>query len=239
MMLEYRDDNLFKGNRIYAQTAHDALQGDFYVSVTSALDVFVDYAHKQFLLQSTPDTYGAIMKRTADMGTLLHGMFEAHLLGKPVDITQETEKPFQNFLELAEKHKLRASGTEMQVVSKTYGYCGTLDFFGLMDGELTIIDFKSGNSKISHGWQCGAYLYAYNEMTGNSVNKMAVVQVHRNGRDKKVLKYVHNDSCFEAFLSCLNVFRMGYFNELKKLQWKYLLQNPLQTYYKQLYKGEI
>jgi hypothetical protein len=234
-----RIDNLFKNIRVYGKDKEAIMNGDFYPSSSSILASVKSYDDCQFLLTHSANSYQTIMDSAAAKGVALHDAFESYFKGTPIVPTPDLAPAYQNFLGLVDKHKIQANTTEMEVVSEKYGYAGTLDFIGLFDDELALIDWKTGTRfDIKYGWQMASYARAYEEPNPekNKLDRVIGVQIPRTGRAPKIFKYEHVDSCFEAFLSALNTFRMVYFNDLRKLDWRYLFKNPLETYYEDYFK---
>lgn len=72
---------------------------------------------------------------------------------------------WENWMDKVEPEVLES---EYFVISKKHGYAGTADLICNIDGELWIVDYKTGNKSISHGVQLAAYRQAYKEMTGKT-----------------------------------------------------------------------
>ncbi|MHA1449606.1 MAG: PD-(D/E)XK nuclease family protein [Candidatus Hodarchaeales archaeon] len=68
------------------------------------------------------------------------------------------------------------NGVEFPVVSKDYRFAGTVDLLAVVDGYITIIDFKTSKRVIKkHELQCAAYAQAFSESYGFQVENTAVV----------------------------------------------------------------
>lgn len=204
--------------RLYAENDIELAAGNFYISVTTILSIICGRDERNFMITSSPDYYKSIMETASDTGTQIHKAIQADLLGQPYS-TEGIEKPIENWKKLKEKHNLTATTTEIQVVSEEYGYAGTLDWEGTIENEPAVFELKSGLYQITAGWQLAAYKHC---LDPENKKKMVGVQVHRNGKDFGIYRYQYVDACFKAFLSALNCFRMYYYNELKRLDWKFL-----------------
>jgi len=70
---------------------------------------------------------------------------------------------------------------EHRVFSRLYGYAGTLDWLGRIDGRLSIIDYKTGPVVPSYGPQTAAYAEAHAEETGERVARRYALRLKFDG----------------------------------------------------------
>jgi len=82
---------------------------------------------------------------SADLGSRVHAVAEAIALGQSPEVTED-EAPFieayrRDFLE---RHKPTFRAVEFMVYSQRYLYGGTADAAVVIDGELWLIDYKTG-----------------------------------------------------------------------------------------------
>lgn len=213
--------------RVYAESEDALKAGEFYISVTTLLSVVADRDFVSFLQVKTKQEKDKIFDEAANHGSEIHTLIQKSMDGEECELG-EYEKPVSNFLELCAKNSIEIADHEIQVHSD-YGYAGSMDFRGTIGDKTCAIEFKSGKYLIQAGWQLAAYYKAYEEITGETLDCMIGIQCHRNGEDKNIFRYRHIDSCFVAFLSAMNVFRMIYFNKLKKLNWKFLMESPVEA----------
>jgi hypothetical protein len=54
-------------------------------------------------------------------------------------------RAYNNFLRWADENEFELLGSELQLVSDVYNYGGTIDYYGLINGKLMIMDFKTSN----------------------------------------------------------------------------------------------
>lgn len=67
------------------------------------------------------------------------------------------------------EHEVVPLAIERRVLSQRYGYAGTTDFFGHVDGKLCVLDFKTGGGIYDEMWlQTAAYEVALREELGIS-----------------------------------------------------------------------
>lgn len=211
------------GWRWYCQEGQEGSPANWYASVTNILSVAVPEQLKKYFQDNSKAKQEKVLTQTAEIGSLIHSMIERDLKDQAVAITAETEKPFHNWLELKEKHRIRAKHTELFIHSDRHGFAGTADIVGEFDGKECVMDIKTGFFSVKAGWQLGAYRMALQEM--NIVNPecgMVGIQIHRDGSTGKPFVYEHYQFCEKTFLACLQVFRGLYFTKLNKMGWKYL-----------------
>jgi hypothetical protein len=68
------------------------------------------------------------------------------------------ENAFISFLEWTKHHTIEPVLIEEQLVSERYRFGGTFDFLGVIDGHLTLLDFKTGKALYDESWyQLAAY----------------------------------------------------------------------------------
>jgi len=110
-------------------------------------------------------------KSTLDVGKLLHAYIQADLEGAVVNevgYTQEqiglAKKSFAQYLRWKDGKQIKAIKTEYVMVSEKYKYGGTLDALLELDGELTLLDWKTSSYiSVDYKLQVVAYLYLLNE----------------------------------------------------------------------------
>lgn len=104
----------------------------------------------------------------ADVGKAVHKYAEGVLLGGPA-IAEVPDDPairagvtaFEAWLA---EHTLEPMGLERRVLSKKFYYAGTTDFYGRIDGNLAVLDFKTSTAIYNEMWlQTAAYELALQE----------------------------------------------------------------------------
>ena len=88
----------------------------------------------------------------ASIGSLAHAFVLAELQGKQPDTKDYTGNQIElaknclaSYNEWKGKRKIEPIIVEQQLVSEEFKYGGTPDFFGKVDGVLTLTDYKTGN----------------------------------------------------------------------------------------------
>lgn len=97
--------------------------------------------------------------------------------------------------------------SEGRVFSRLYGYAGTLDWIGIVDGKLSLFDWKTGPTVPAYALQTAAYADAYAEETGQRVERRYAVRLKQDGT-----------YCFEPFASRDDI--VNFRAALRVVQWK-------------------
>lgn len=84
-------------------------------------------------------------KDAGDLGTLLHKWIEDYIKGNNpgVPVNKLLQKSVERFLKWEKEHDVEFLVSEQVIFSKTYEYCGTLDFICKYEGDLYIGDLKT------------------------------------------------------------------------------------------------
>ena len=98
---------------------------------------------------------------------------------------------------------------EMLVHNSTYGYCGTLDRIGTMQGKLYLLDIKSGVKEWWHGLQVAAYGLC---LAPDTIYKRACVYLTKEG--KYHLQYYIDRKDYNDWLCTLRVYQIKKENNL-------------------------
>lgn len=121
----------------------------------------------------------------ADYGTMAHAWLEAHLKGVRVDL-EALPLPARNavnaYLKWQEDHKLETIKTEETFYNCKLNYAGTADWVGKLDGELSVIDWKT-SSGIFFNYVIQDWGYALADETQNADRLYRQVGVGRFGKD--------------------------------------------------------
>lgn len=91
-----------------------------------------------------------------------------------------------SFAEWLEKNEVEVIETEL-FVSSEYGYAGRLDLIVKLDGDIWIVDIKTGAHRPSHGLQLKFYEQAYKEATGEP-SRMGVLRLTDSLKGRPTLR---------------------------------------------------
>ena len=121
----------------------------------------------------------------ADYGTLTHSWIEAFFHDKAPTI-ESLPEPSQNavkaFLTWKDEHKLKTIKTETTFYHCEANIAGTCDWIGEIDGELTLMDWKTSSGIFEKmPVQCWGYAYCDESQNGSRLYKQ--VGIGRFGKD--------------------------------------------------------
>lgn len=129
-------------------------------------------------------------ERACSVGTLVHEMIEAHIYGQdeytPPEGTSETDvlaaiEGLQAYIKWEEENNVEYLESEIGMVSETWQYGGTADAIALVNGVVTLIDFKTSRSVYAeHIVQLGAYMSGIEETTDYKIEQCMVIKVDKN-----------------------------------------------------------
>ena len=144
------------------------------------------------------------MNKGGNRGTRLHEVCEKYILNDP----NACRGAFPDVIELFKLVKpilderidnIRA--TEARMYSEKYRLAGTVDLVADLDGELTIIDFKSAHnipneSKLNdNAIQMCAYAYMWGEITGVDIDRMVNIYAINSGQYTTAKDFCYESKC--------------------------------------------
>jgi hypothetical protein len=186
------------------------------------------------LVDVAKDTWRVSKQQAADIGTVAHGVFEDTLAGKDVklplqfepnvarhftqDMIDQCNNAVDAGLRFIREHDIHVVKTEGVRWSPTYGYIGTGDLVGKIDGKLSIADWKTSKRLYpTVRLQLSAYKQAWEEehpdqiieqRVGINTTKEGVLEYEVYGNDT-------HDEDLNVFLSLIHVWRWDRVNQGK------------------------
>ena len=164
--------------------------------------------------------------KAANVGTIVHERIMAYYKGYTIDKSNiapdawtASNNSMKSFREWAKPRKVKPIVIEEPMVSDTYGYGGTPDLFGNMDGELTLLDFKTGSDLYEEQFiQLAAYKNLLEEQ-GYFPKKIVILNIPKTGDDNFTVKSISADDKtmdlrFEKFIHLVKIWHLD--NELKE-----------------------
>lgn len=131
------------------------LDGERLPSVTTILSRFKESGalmHWAWECGKRGEDYREVRDKAANIGTIAHEMVECHIRGISFESTlyapelvERARKSFEAFLEWAGSTQLKATQTEVMLMSKEHRFGGTLDAM-LVNGKLALGDWKTSNA---------------------------------------------------------------------------------------------
>lgn len=158
--------------------------------------------------------------RLAGIGTLTHQMILDYLKGQATDTSEyaDDEKDlaancFLKYLEWERQQKgeIEPIFLEEEFVSEVYGFGGRLDFFGLLDGKRTLIDFKTGKGIYDDMWyQLGGYAVLLEEYGHGPIESYRILNIGRDETEKFIDKpRASIEAEKEIFLHALAIYQLS------------------------------
>jgi hypothetical protein len=165
-----------------------------------------------------------VRDKAADVGTITHFMIQCFLETVIGDIMDDPIKPDLSdfspddvskaenrviaFYDWYDKHHVRPNHVEYQRVSELWKYGGTCDFDGIVDGEIAIVDYKSGGKDVyvESKVQGAALAQLYLEETGH-LPIVSILKLGDNGEFQPV-KIKNTSKYWEVFYECLQLDRL-------------------------------
>lgn len=152
------------------------------------------------IIDAAEDNHQRTKQKAAEVGSVVHRVLEQVLLGQqpklpltpdPVlapnlapDMIDQANNCIRAGLKFFREHEVRVVQAERPVWSPKYGYIGTGDLKAYYDGELAILDYKTGKRIYGEYFmQTAAYQQAHaEEFPDEEIKKRVVVNVGRDGR---------------------------------------------------------
>ena len=150
-------------------------------------------------------------KTAMSRGTTVHSIVEAYKHTKKyLENVPEDFKPYaQAFYTWFQDNDVEIIENEKTVVSKKYGYAGTLDLVVKFkkNGRTLIADVKTGKDIYTDVFlQLSAYKQAYEENGGDEVGiGVILLSTGADGKPTGKYKFEEGDYCFEEFLAARKI----------------------------------
>jgi len=171
-------------------TQYHLADGSRVASVTTILGVLAKPAliHWAWKLGCEGIDYKAVRDQAADAGTLAHYIILCHLTGLTPDTRQysketmdKAENSVLSYYEWEKAHTMEPILTETYLVSEKHRYGGTIDFYGIVDGEPMLVDFKTSSGIYPDMFY---QLAAYAELLEENGYPVKGAKILRIGRDE-------------------------------------------------------
>ncbi len=156
--------------------------------------------------------YGGVDKdtlsRAASRGTSVHAAVENYLLFGIEDISKELSGYFAGFKKWIDEYKPVPVKTECRIYHRTLNYAGTADLPCYIDGDLTLVDFKTTASvaQVLTRVQLEAYKKAF-ESHGIEFKRKLIIQSGKDGAYHAVEHPIADAESWKVFTELLDVYR--------------------------------
>ena len=133
----------------------------------------------------------AYVDELAEIGSASHAIIAARLTGVEPDLSDFTPStveaagvPVAKFEEWRRGKKIEVIAAEKAYVSDTYRYGGTIDLLARIDGQVTVLDAKTGRAIYAEmAYQLAAYANLVAECGGLRVDAVRILQIGRTGAE--------------------------------------------------------
>lgn len=187
-------------------------------SVTTYLGVLAKPAliHWAWELGVQDLDYRKVRDQAGDIGTLVHYMILSQLTNVEPDLESYTvdellavESPMSKFHEWYSEHTVEPILVETSLVSEEFSFGGTPDFYGKVNGKLTLLDFKTGKSIYQEAfYQVAAYTKLLEEH-GYPVETTRILRVGKSDNEGFEERSVGDlENSWRVFLACREIYEL-------------------------------
>jgi predicted RecB family nuclease len=207
------------GENMKYKTTHTAYYNSEGVQVPSVTTV-LQILNKPFLMKWANfmgfkrKNIDAILEESAMVGTIVHELIHAYMTkayyiwtGLRVAKTLVMAY-FNSFLEWKKTHTIEMIFMEEQLISDRYA--GTSDFYGVVDGKFTILDFKTSKKPYSSMFlQLAAYCIILEAM-GRQVDQVGIIIINADGYNEKFISREKLQPYMDTFIMLVELFHKWY-----------------------------
>lgn len=134
------------------------------------------------LCQEAKTAHRRISREATDVGSAVHSFAESYLSNPqtPLPADPQAAKGATALITWANSHTIEPIHVEKMVFSKEHFYAGTVDFFGRIDGELCVLDFKTSSGLyLEMLLQLAAYAVALEEEANERIHHGWIVRLDK------------------------------------------------------------
>lgn len=160
--------------------------------------------------------YRKVRDQAGDTGTLVHYLILCQLKKEEPDLSGYTPQavasaasPMNKFNEWLKGKDIRPTLLETPLVSEKYGFGGMPDFYGVVDGSLMLLDFKTGKEVYQEAFcQVSAYKRLLEEL-GHSVEYVKIIRIGKSDDEGFEERAVGNlENHWKIFLACQQIYEL-------------------------------
>jgi CRISPR/Cas system-associated exonuclease Cas4 (RecB family) len=136
---------------------------------------------RELVFKDAKTAHRRLARAAADIGTEVHKYAECVLKKEPAVMPEgPAAKGCEAFLAWLDAHNVETLASERVIFSKADWYAGTCDFYGLVDGVLTVGDIKTSSGLYPEMLlQTAAYIRAIEEEIGSRVAQRIIIRVDK------------------------------------------------------------
>jgi hypothetical protein len=171
------------------------------------------YVKRLVVLGAQRYEHERLSREAADIGKHVHKLIEwevRRMLGEQTarpEVQDEALFVFAGWREWAARVGFKPLMAEVRLANRTDGYCGTADLLALIDGQLSVIDWKTSAAIYpemrlqSAAYRMALRSYGWPELDGY------VVRLPKDGGDIHMENLGDPAQDWEAFRACLQLYR--------------------------------
>ena len=160
--------------------------------------------------------YRTVRDQAGGIGTIAHGMIMSHLTGREFDKSDYSEKDISaaensliKYWDWEKGKSVKPVLAETPLVSELYQYGGTIDYLAEINGEITLIDFKTGKGIYPEMfYQVAAYSQLLLE-NGHLVKDARILRIGRDEQEGFEERAIGNlGKYLELYLHALAIYKL-------------------------------
>jgi CRISPR/Cas system-associated exonuclease Cas4 (RecB family) len=156
-----------------------------------------------------------VLNKASTIGTNIHSAIYSFMMDKYFIFIQNRHcgkhtimRYMNSFLEWKRTHEITPIFMEKHLVTDDFG--GTVDFYGIVDGKKTVIDFKTSKRVYSSMFlQLAAYCIMLEEK-GHKVEQVGIIIVNEEGYNEKFITRKQLNEYIKAFKTLVSLFHVWY-----------------------------
>lgn len=178
----------------------------------------LDEVEKRQLLEKAKWAHRNVSGKALAIGSEVHDWIERHInlqiKGQVrgnrghMPFNPQVKMGVEAYLDWEAENKVLYRASERKILSREYGYAGTLDIEAEINGELGIQDVKTSKAIYDEmKMQVAAYGNAREEETGEKYTANHIIRVPKEGGSIEVVRIEDYETALEGFLGCLVAYR--------------------------------
>ena len=200
-----------KENAIH--TVYRLADGTRVPSVTTYLGILNKPAivHWAWELGTQGLDYRKVRDQSGDIGTNVHSLILCCLKGEKIaEVAGAEAEPMSKYFKWAKGKRIDPIIAELPLVSETYRFGGTPDFYGTVNGKLTLLDFKtSGAIYPENFYQLAAYQALLIDNGHPAPKEIAILRVGKDANEGFEYRQMGDlEPAWEIFLACQKIYEL-------------------------------
>ena len=166
----------------------------------------------------------SVLTEYADRGTIVHELVSAYLNSALIVYVPDKKVKTSDVLELFKIFKKWCKNHDIAPILLEKSFCsnkfgGTVDFYGLIDGKYTLLDFKTSKEiRLSMFLQLAMYCILLEE-NGYTVDRAGILLINTKRKDERFITRQELQSYIEFVKSLIDIFH-SYYRLINDTGWK-------------------